>query len=115
MPDYIKFEKNIKVPDMGQYVVVKITGQGRGKIPKVENYVVSELGERQILLPFLMSMKAQMLILYLRQPTQQVPFLSHLSRNKLSTVGPMVNQITVKIKNLKPPSTSMVAFSIMSP
>ena len=51
MPDYIKFEKNIKVPDMGQYVVVKITGQGRGKIPsrKLRGFRVSE---RQILLPF---------------------------------------------------------------
>ena len=51
-PDYVRFEKNIKVPDMGQYVVIKIEGKGKGKNPVVSNYIVSELAKKQILLPF---------------------------------------------------------------
>ena len=51
-PRYLKFEKNISVPAMSEYVVVKITGRGKGKSPKVENYIVDPLRDSQILLPF---------------------------------------------------------------
>ena len=31
-PRYLKFEKNISVPAMSEYVVVKITGRGKEKV-----------------------------------------------------------------------------------
>ena len=51
-PDYVKFEKNIAVPDMGQYVVVKIVGQGKGVTPKISNFPIPDLEQKQIILPF---------------------------------------------------------------
>jgi len=51
-PSRATVNKNISVPIMEEVAVVRITGRGKGKSPKISNFIFKQNHRRQVLMPF---------------------------------------------------------------
>jgi predicted acylesterase/phospholipase RssA len=51
-PEYLEWEDTVEVPRLAEHFIFRIKGQGLGKTPSIENYVIPEYSNYQILYPF---------------------------------------------------------------
>ena len=51
-PEYLEWEGTVEVPRLAEHFIFRIKGQGVGKTPTLENYIIPDYSNYQILYPF---------------------------------------------------------------